>query len=73
MLKNLVEYYRDISTAKFTVISYQASPDSLLAVSSGVFRRALVDESGMIVTQVGTHNRSENDRSAWNALYNTTP
>jgi hypothetical protein len=55
MLKNLVEYYIDISTAKFTVISHQASPDSLLGVSSGIFRRALVDESGMIVTQVGTH------------------
>jgi hypothetical protein len=32
-----------------------------------------VDESGMIRTQMGTHNISENGRSAWDALYDTNP
>jgi hypothetical protein len=36
-------------------------------------QRALVDGSGMIITQMGTHNRSENSRSAWDALYDTIP
>jgi hypothetical protein len=31
-----------------------------------------VDESGVIKTQTRMNNRSENDRSAWDALYNTT-
>jgi hypothetical protein len=35
--------------------------------------KALVDELEMITTQVGTHNRSENGRSAWDVLYDTTP
>jgi len=73
MLKNPAEYERDILSAKFTVISRQVSPDSLLGVSAGICQRALVDESGMIRTQMGTHNRSENGRSAWDALYDTTP
>jgi hypothetical protein len=32
-----------------------------------------VDESGVIRTQMGTHNRLENGRSAWVVLYDTTP
>jgi hypothetical protein len=32
-----------------------------------------VDESGMIKTQMGVHNRLENGCSAWEALYDTTP
>jgi hypothetical protein len=32
-----------------------------------------VDESGMIGTQIGTHNRSENGRGVWDALYDATP
>jgi hypothetical protein len=31
----------------------------LLDVSAGIFQRALVDESGMIRTQMGIHNWSE--------------
>jgi hypothetical protein len=30
-------------------------------------------ELGMIRIQMGIHNRSENGRSAWGALYDTTP
>jgi hypothetical protein len=33
----------------------------------------VVVETGMTKTQMGIHNRSENDRSAWNTLYDTTP
>jgi hypothetical protein len=73
MSKNPAEYERDISLAKFVAISRQVSPDSLLGVSIGICHRALVDESGIIRTRMGTHNRSENGRSAWDALYNTTP
>jgi hypothetical protein len=32
-----------------------------------------MDESGVIRTQIGTHNTSANDLSAWDALYDTTP
>jgi hypothetical protein len=59
---------RDISSVKFTAISRQFSPDLLLGVSAGIFQTALVDESGMIRTHMQTHNRSENGRSAWDAL-----
>jgi hypothetical protein len=45
-------------------------PTSLL---SGICQKALVDESGMIVTVMGTRNRSENGRSTWVALHDTTP
>jgi hypothetical protein len=48
-------------------------PASLLGVSAGICQRALVDESGMIRTQMGMPYRSENGCSAWSALYNTTP
>jgi predicted nucleic acid-binding Zn ribbon protein len=47
-------------------------PALLLCVSAGICQRALVDKSGMITTQMGTHRRSENGRSAWDALYDTT-
>jgi hypothetical protein len=52
-------------------ISRQASHDSLLGVSAGICHRALVDETAMIINQM--HNRSENGRSAWDTLYDTTP
>jgi hypothetical protein len=69
------KYERNISSAKFTAISRKFSPDSLLEVSAGIFQRAQVDESGIIRTQTGTHNRAENghSHSAWDALYDTTP
>jgi hypothetical protein len=31
-----------------------------------------VDESGVIKSHMGTHNRAENGRSAWDALHDTT-
>jgi len=41
------------------LISRQVYPASLPDVSAGYCQRALVDESGMIRTQMGTHNISE--------------
>jgi hypothetical protein len=73
MLKNSAVYERDILSAKFTAISRHVSPDSLLGVSAGICQRALLDESGMIRTHMGKHNRSENGHSVWDALYDTAP
>jgi hypothetical protein len=64
MLKNPAEYERDISLAKFTATSLQVSPDSLLGVSAGICQRAVVDESGVIRTQMRMQNRLENGHSA---------
>jgi hypothetical protein len=64
MLKSHAEYERDISSAKFTSISRQVSPDSLLNVSAGMCQIPLVDESGKIRTQMERYNRSENGFSA---------
>jgi hypothetical protein len=72
MLKNPAEYERNILSAKFTAIVRQVFHDLPLGVSAGVCQRALVDESEMISTLMRTHNRSENCRSAWDALYDTT-
>jgi hypothetical protein len=57
MFKKLVEDERDILSAKFTAVSCQ---------------RALGIESGMLRTQLGTDTNSEDGRSAWDALYDTT-
>jgi hypothetical protein len=59
MLKNHMHVKRDTSQAKFMAISHQAFPALLLDVSAGICQRALVDESGIIVTQMGTGNRPE--------------
>jgi hypothetical protein len=48
-------------------------PASLLSVSAGVCRKALLDESGMIKAQMGTLIRSGNGHNAWDSLYDTTP
>jgi hypothetical protein len=64
---------RDTCKQKFSVISRQVPPTLLLGVSAGICQRFLVDESGLIGTQTGTHNRAENDCIAWDALYDTTP
>jgi hypothetical protein len=40
-------------------ISRHASPPSLPDLSAAYCQRPLVDESGMIKTQIGTHNTSE--------------
>jgi hypothetical protein len=57
-VKKPYEYDRDTSKAKSTVISFQASPSTLPDISVGYCQRALVDESEMFRTQMGTHNRS---------------
>jgi hypothetical protein len=72
-IKDPAEYESDISYAKFTAISLQVPPDSLLGVSAGVCQIDLVDESGVIRIQMGTHSRSENGRSAWDTFYDTAP
>jgi hypothetical protein len=59
---------QDISTSKLIAISRQVSDDSLLVVSAGTCHKVRVDESGIITTQMGTHNRSENGCCAWGAL-----
>jgi hypothetical protein len=72
MLKNPAEYERDIYSAKFTAISHQVSPNSLVYVSAGICQRALVDESGMIRTQTGHTIDKKMVTVAWDALYDTT-
>jgi hypothetical protein len=54
MFKNPAEYERDTSSAKFMAVSCQVSPALLPNVYAGYCQRALVDESGMILTQMGT-------------------
>jgi hypothetical protein len=73
MLKIREEYARDTSQAKLTDFFAKLLTASPLYISVGTCQRALMDESGMIRTQMRTHKRSENDRSAWDALYDTTP
>jgi hypothetical protein len=61
ILKNPAEDERDTSSVKLKAIFRQVPHTSLLTVSisAGIFQRALVDESGMIRTQMGKSNRSE--------------
>jgi hypothetical protein len=72
MLKNPAEYERDISSAKFTAIYRQISRDSRLGVSVGICQTTLVNELGMIRAEIEIHS-NQNGRSAWDALYDTTP
>jgi hypothetical protein len=65
MLKNLALYGRDTTSAKFKDISRQLLA-SVIDICCN--KRTLVDESGMIRTQIGTHNTSENGRSGWEVL-----
>jgi hypothetical protein len=44
MLNNPAERERDISAAKFPVISRQVYPDLLLGVSLGICQRVMMDE-----------------------------
>jgi hypothetical protein len=55
-----------------SVIFKEISPTPCLATRClGICHKALLDEPGMIITQMRTNNRSENCRSAWDALYDT--
>jgi hypothetical protein len=58
MLNNCTSLKTDTSSSIFAAISRQVSPTSQLGISAGNCRRALVDESGVIRTQMRTHNRS---------------
>jgi hypothetical protein len=40
-------------------------------VSADIWQIAMVDELGMVRTQVGPQNTPENGCSAWDALYDT--
>jgi hypothetical protein len=73
MLKIPTEYDRGTLPAKLTDFFAKFLLLRLLGVSARIFRKAVVDESGMIRTQMETYNRSDNDRSSWDALYDTIP
>jgi hypothetical protein len=73
MLKIPAEYDRDTSPAKLKEISRTVSPCFAIRSIFWYLQITLVDESAMIRTQIGTHNKSENGRIAWDALYNTAP
>jgi hypothetical protein len=73
MLKIPAEYETDISPTKLTDFSRQVSLCFATRSSAVIFQRALVDKSGVIRTQMGTHNRSESGRRKWDALYDTIP
>jgi hypothetical protein len=50
------EYDRDTSPINERAFLAKLLPASLLDVSAGIFQRALMDESGIIRTQMGPHN-----------------
>jgi hypothetical protein len=57
MLQNPTGMKKGTLWAKYTSIYRQVSPASLPDVFAGYYRRALVDESGLIRTQIGNRNR----------------
>jgi hypothetical protein len=65
-----VRYDTDEDRPNSVAISRLVSPCFATRCVCSNQNRILMDESGMIRTQMGTHSRSENDRSAWDALYN---
>jgi hypothetical protein len=73
MLKFPAEYDKDTSPSKLEDMSRHVTSAMQIDVSADICHRALMYESGLIITQMGTHNRSENDRSAWDAFYDTAP
>jgi hypothetical protein len=58
MLKIPARIKETLRRKNSVAISHQVSPDWLLDVSAGNCQIALVDESGMIINQMETHNRS---------------
>jgi hypothetical protein len=58
MLKNPTSMKEIHRRQNFRVISCQFSTASLIDVSAVNFKTALVDESGTIRSQIGTHNKS---------------
>jgi hypothetical protein len=71
MLKNPADYDRDISSTKFTAISRQVFPDSLLIVSAGIYLRAWWLNQKLLEHRWG-RTMDKNGRSVWDALYDTT-
>jgi hypothetical protein len=59
MLKNPMSMKEILHRQNSVLISRQVSLASLLDVSASNCQRALVDESGVIRTQMGMHNRSK--------------
>jgi hypothetical protein len=59
MIKNPASMKEILRSQNSSAISRQVSSASLLNISGGNYQRALVDDSGMIITQMGKHNRSE--------------
>jgi hypothetical protein len=72
-LKNPMRVKEILHKQNLAAISHQVSPASLLVVSARICLRAVVDESGMIRTQMGMHSRSGNGHSTWDCLYDTAP
>jgi hypothetical protein len=66
MLKIPAEYDTDTSPAKWPFLA-NFLPASLVGDLPGICQKALVDESGIMITQIGTQNRSENGRGTWDA------
>jgi hypothetical protein len=59
MLKNPKSTKEILRRHNSKAISRQVCPALLLDIPAGTWQRALVEESGMIITQMGMHNRSE--------------
>jgi hypothetical protein len=55
------------------VVIVLASDPSSPVQTAGICQTAMGDETGMIGTQMGRHNRSGNVHRVWGALYDTTP
>jgi hypothetical protein len=73
MLNFPAEYDKDTSPSKLEDMSRHVTSAMQIDVSAGICHRALMYESGLSITQMGIHNRSENDRSARYAFYDTAP
>jgi hypothetical protein len=59
MLKNAYSMKEILRRQNSSAISHHVLPASLIDVSFSNFQRAVVDESGIIRTKMGTHNGSE--------------
>jgi hypothetical protein len=61
ILRNVKDTYsmKEIFVGNIHKLFRQVSPALLLGVPACYFQRALVSESEMVITQLGTHNTSE--------------
>jgi hypothetical protein len=58
-VKGLAEYDRDTLPSKLMDISHKFLPALILGMSAGICQRAIMNDSGMIRTWMGMHNRAE--------------